>query len=347
MLKERSPDIDSEIILKDFVLEEKNLFSFPIRLLRQIKKDLNIDNDFVIESVSTSSLPKSNTLLFYKKVTDDSFNRLSELKECIIIVPERKAQLFEFLRNANLIIASHNPRLEYARILQYILACNVKESIKLATYIGESFVKGKGTTIEPNVIIGDNVNIGENCIIKAGTIINSNVAIGNQAIVRENAVIGGSGFGFERDENSIPIHIPHLGGVIIGNNVEIGALSTIVSGTIEPTIIEDYTKIDDHVHIAHNCHIGKRCLITACAEVSGSVKIGDDTWLGPNCSIINGITIGKNCFIGIGAVVKKSVSDDQIVSGDPARPLEEIKEEKDLMKQLLAAYRNGKLIIKE
>lgn len=245
-----------------------------------------------------------------------------------------------------MLIAAANPRLEYACILQYILEHTDAEdnhgSVCLATSVGKNFTMGRGTIIEKNVIIGDNVYIGDNCIVKPGAIVNNHVTIGNHTVIRENAVIGGYGFGFERDEQGIPIRIPHVGGVVIGNYVEIGAMTTIVSGTIEPTIIDDYTKIDDHVHIAHNCHIGKGCLITACAEVSGSVKIGEFSWLGPNCSIINGISIGKNCFVGIGAVVKKSIPDNLVVSGNPARSMEELKEEKDLNKHLLAAYRSGK-----
>ena len=80
-------------------------------------------------------------------------------------------------------------------------------------------------------------------------------------------------------------------------------------------------KTDDHVHIGHNVQVGKGCLITACAEISGSARIGDKTWLGPNSSIMNGITIGSNCFIGLGTVVTKSLSDNVVAAGCPARIL--------------------------
>jgi UDP-3-O-[3-hydroxymyristoyl] glucosamine N-acyltransferase len=119
----------------------------------------------------------------------------------------------------------------------------------------------------------------------------------------------------------VPIRIPHLGKVIICNNVELGALNTVMRGTIDDTIVADNVKTDDHVHIGHNVRVGQGCLITACAEISGSAHIGEMTWLGPNCSVMNGITIGSNCFIGLGTVVNKSLPNSVIVAGCPARIL--------------------------
>jgi UDP-3-O-[3-hydroxymyristoyl] glucosamine N-acyltransferase LpxD len=268
--------------------------------------------------------------------------------ECIIILPEKQREELDLLKKTNnLVIGSINPRLDYAYKLQFILQyhnnCNLQETTCFSSNIGKNSIIGIDTFVGYNVVIGDNVTIGKGCIIKSGAIINDNVIIGDCSIIRENAVIGGYGFGFERDEGGIPVRIPHVGGAVIGEKVEIGALTTVASGTVEPTVIEDYVKVDDHVHIAHNCHIGKGCIITACAEISGSVIIGDKTWLGPNCSIINGIKIGKNCTIGIGAVVKKSVMDNSVVTGDPARPLKSIIKEKEMFNILLSAYESGKM----
>lgn len=308
-------------------------------MLGQFKTEYHNHLKYIVTGVSTLGNPKDNTVLFLKRVKEDSIVILSKLIGCIIIVPQEQIELFLPLTTTNLIIGAMNPRLEYARILQFILDSAVCHELSakpcLASSIGKKFVMGIETIVENNVMIGDNVQIGQRCVIRAGAVINSNVIIGDDTVIRENAVIGGYGFGFEWDEDGVPVRLPHIGGVIIGHHVEIGALTTIASGTIEPTIIEDYTKIDDHVHISHNCHIGRCCLITACAEISGSVMIGNNTWLGPNCSVINGIRIGNNCLIGIGAVVTKPVKDDAIVSGNPAQSLEDIKKERDLLKKML------------
>jgi UDP-3-O-[3-hydroxymyristoyl] glucosamine N-acyltransferase len=113
--------------------------------------------------------------------------------------------------------------------------------------------------------------------------------------------------------------------VVIGDWVEIGALSTVSSGTIDPTRIASFTKLDDHVHIAHNCQVGSNTIITAGAVVAGSVIIGDGAWLGPNCTITDGVTIGEGAFIGIGAVVLQDCQPHGVYSGNPARKYSDAK----------------------
>ena len=184
------------------------------------------------------------------------------------------------------------------------------------------------TTAVVKSIIDNNVTIGNHCTIYPGAKIRENVVIGDNSIIRENSVIGGQGFGIEKNKDFKNIKIPHLGGVEIGEHVEIGALTTIVSGTINPTIIEDYVKIDDHVHLAHNCIIKSACIITACSEISGSVTINSNSWLGPNCSIMQKVTIGEGSIVGLGAVVTKSFSKGSILVGNPAITMQNYKKNK-------------------
>lgn len=162
---------------------------------------------------------------------------------------------------------------------------------------------GPGTVVGQNVSFVGRVRIGENCRIKSG------------------AVIGEKGFAWGFTEDGFPVAIEHLGGVWIGDNVEIGSCSTVLRGTVDDTIIMDNAKIDDHVHIAHNCLIGRGTIITACSELSGSVKVGEFCWLGPNCSIKNKVKIGDKALIGIGSVVISDVGELEVVAGNPARVL--------------------------
>ena len=110
----------------------------------------------------------------------------------------------------------------------------------------------------------------------------------------------------------------------IGNQVEIGAFNTVCSGTVEPTRVGNYVKTDDHVHIAHNCRVGDNSILTACAELSGSVILGEDVWLGPNCSVNNGVEIADRAFIGLGAVVTKNCVPEGVYAGSPARLLRKV-----------------------
>lgn len=170
--------------------------------------------------------------------------------------------------------------------------------------------------IEGNVVIGEGTVVGANAVVRAGT------RIGRSCEIKSCAVIGDSGFGFERDEKGRPLRMMHLGGVRIGDNVEVGALTTVVRGALGDTVLEDYVKVNDHVHIAHNCHIGEGAMIGACADLSGSLRVGRNVWIAPNCSIRQKLVIGDEAFIGIGAVVVRDVEAGAKVFGNPAKKVE-------------------------
>lgn len=127
-------------------------------------------------------------------------------------------------------------------------------------------------------------------------------------------VIGGEGFGFHKGQR-----VPHIGGVRIGADVEIGSLTCIDRGTLGDTVIGDRTKIDNRVHIAHNVRIGTDCQIVAGAVIGGSAVLGDRVFVGINASIKNKVRIGNDVTIGMGAVVLRDVPDGATVVGNPAR----------------------------
>lgn len=176
-------------------------------------------------------------------------------------------------------------------------------------------------TICPGAIIAPkNVRIGEGTVIHSGAIIGERTIIGAHCSIGPGTVISSDAFEVQDRDNALSI-IDQAGGVRIGNSVDVQALTTIIRSTFGGfTEIGDQTKIDCHVHIAHDCYIGRRVKITACAEVSGRVQIGDEAYLGPNCCISNGITIGKRAFITMGSVVVKNVLENQKVTGNFALP---------------------------
>jgi len=160
--------------------------------------------------------------------------------------------------------------------------------------------------------------VGEGTVIEEGAVIR-NAVIGKNCYIKSNAVIGQKGFNFIRDVNGVPFPMPHRGRVIIGDNVEIGACSTIARGVLSDTIIGDNVKIDDHVHIAHNVTIGENTMITACTEISGSATVGKNVWIAPNSSILNHVKVGDGAFLCIASVVGKNVKPNSKVFGYPAR----------------------------
>lgn len=308
----------------------EDLFIFNTKNLIKINAfHISDSKTLEIKKISPGNNPKDNSLMFFKKFLRENEEKLLMIKNSLIIIPEDIEIAHDNIMKDNLILYSENPRKDYALILQYILGQNTKErnykQLENNIIIGENVTIGINTKIEPFVFIDHDVIIGDNCKIEAGVKIRSGAKICNNAIIRENSVIGGQGFGIERDSDGSTIRIPHIGGVLIGNNVEVGALNTIASGTIEPTIIKDYVKINDHVHIAHNCIIGFGTIITGCVNISGSAVIGENCWIGPNSTIRNGIKIGNNCTIGMGAVVTKSFSDSGItIIGNPAHTTDRI-----------------------
>jgi UDP-3-O-[3-hydroxymyristoyl] glucosamine N-acyltransferase len=201
---------------------------------------------------------------------------------------------------------------KYPKYVFALLATFIREGAEL-----KSNISSRG--IHPSVEISGNSTVGDNVEIGPNTVVLDNVTIGSNVRIGSNCVIGSPGFGFAKGPNEIYIRVPHIGGVLIGNNVEIGNNVCIDSGTFDATVISDLVKIDNLVHIAHNVTIGERTLVTACAEISGSVTIGSDVWIAPNVSIIQKISIGNGALVGIGSTVTKDVPEGLTVFGSPAR----------------------------
>ncbi|MBQ9469457.1 MAG: hypothetical protein IJU72_00730 [Bacteroidales bacterium] len=164
--------------------------------------------------------------------------------------------------------------------------------------------------------------IGDDTCIHANVVIDNCVRIGKQCEIKSGAVIGQSGFGFERDADGMPLLFPHKGGVVVGDNVYIGANTCIDRGTLGDTVVASNAKIDNLVHIAHNCHIGEGAFVIAGASLGGGTRVGRGCWLAPNVTIKEQTVIHDNALIGLGAVVLKEVEPNVVMVGNPARKLE-------------------------
>ena len=145
------------------------------------------------------------------------------------------------------------------------------------------------------------------------------VVIGDHCVIHPMAVLGGPGFGFADAPDGERLRMPHVGGVILGSQVDVGSFTTVREGTMRPTVLGDLVKVDDHVHIAHNCQVDVGAVITAGATIAGSVRIGAGAWIGPNATISDGCVIGADVFIGAGAVVLRDCLAPGVYSGNPAR----------------------------
>ena len=184
--------------------------------------------------------------------------------------------------------------------------------------IGENVVIGKNVVILNNVNIDDNVSIGNNSIIYSGAAIYKNSVIGNNCILHSNAVIGSDGFGFAPDSSGKFQKVPQIGNVIIKDNVEIGASTTIDRATLGSTVINKGVKLDNLVQIGHNVVIGENTVMAAQCGIAGSTKIGKNCQIGGHVGMVGHITIGDNVKINGKACVFKSVKDGLTIKGSPA-----------------------------
>lgn len=282
-----------------------NLFKTPIKL-KEIVDSLGLSvNDCLdinISSISDSDFTLENSICDYIK------GPLPENRTGLILLVKEKVAGFNCIEVCN-------PQESIAKIITLVKSsCDFK-------YLYDSLGIAPSVTMGKNVVIENNVTIGENTVIEHNVVIHSGTKIGANCIIRSNAAIGGQGYGFYTSNKGILENFPSLGGVVIGDNVEIGYGCAIVKGTINNTVLHDNVKLDNLIHIAHDCNIGKGSTITAGVSLCGYVRIGQNTRLAPQATVKQRTSIGSNVIVGLGAVVTKNIEDNAIVAGNPARVL--------------------------
>ncbi|MEX0902169.1 MAG: UDP-3-O-(3-hydroxymyristoyl)glucosamine N-acyltransferase [Pseudohongiellaceae bacterium] len=160
--------------------------------------------------------------------------------------------------------------------------------------------------IGPGCFIGEGALLGAGCELKSGVALYAEVTLGAGVLIHSGAVIGADGFGFAFD-GAKSVKIAQLGGVRIGDEVEIGAGTTIDRGALEDTVIEQGVKIDNQVQIGHNCHVGKHTVICGCAALAGSVKIGEYCILGGGSGVVGHLTIADRVNVAAMSLISQSI----------------------------------------
>lgn len=208
-------------------------------------------------------------------------------------------------------------------------------------YIGKNVRLGKGVQIYPNCYIGNNVKIGDNTILYAGVKVYYNCEIGRDCILHAGVVIGGDGFGFEPDADGVNRKIPQIGNVVIEDDVEIGANSTVDRAMMGSTRVKRNTKIDNLVQVAHNVQVGESCFLCAQVGIAGSTTIGDHCILAGQVGVNGHIEITDHCIFGAQTGVPSSIRKSGQYQGSPAmdalawrKSTVGFKQLPDIMKQL-------------
>ena len=271
------------------------------------------------KNFSSITEAKSTDISFCYYEGDKAINYISKSNAGIILckksmigkINPKNGQQFYFL---------DNPRLVFVQLFQKYNDTNKTREISQYAALHDSAKIGKNCSIGSYSVIDEDCVIGENCII-GNRVTLKNCVIGDNCIIQAGTVIGEDGFAYERYDSDELVRFPHIGKVIISDNVEICANCSVARGSLSNTIIERGTKLDALVHLAHNVRIGKNCELTAGTIIGGSTTTGNSTWTGLNSTLKDNIRIGDNVIVGAGAMVIRDVEDKDIVAGVPAKSI--------------------------
>ncbi len=289
--------------LRDIValLEERNVIGH---------KDISIDRLNLC-----NRLTKYKSILSY--VTNDNYIESVAKNKSIkaLFVPEGITCYNEILINrGGTIIYSPTPEKDFYTTHEVLCKKgDFYENDNFESIIGDNCSIHPSAIIDKGVRIGNNVTIGANTVVKAKSVIDDNVVIGC------NSVIGSEGFQLIPIKNESPMHITHVGGVHICEDVYIGDCTCVANSLFEGvTYVGKGAKIDNLVHVAHNLYIGENAIVTAHSILCGSSVIEEGAWVAPHTAVLNNVVIGKHSMTGLGSVVIKSVPDNMLAYGTPA-----------------------------
>lgn len=285
--------------------------------------ELDIGNRMInIYGVSSVERPKNNSVIFVTEKYAHMMENLTNIRSCLIFL-DKQIEIPHQMECDNCIVSCDRPRLEMARFFREngITSLPQKEEGKWENgyFKAHNSIIGEGSIIMEGAYIGNEVVVGRNVYIGCGVKLLGKVIIGNNTVIRENTVIGCEGLSYERDENGELFSIPQFGGVIIGDNVVIGALTVVAKGAIDNTIIESGVKIDNACFISHNVRIGENTTIVGETLLMGSVEIGKYSNISGNVTVRDKVKVGEKSFSGMGSVIVKDIEDGKIVVGNPAR----------------------------
>lgn len=290
--------------------------------LSPLKKADATSISFLAHDAPLRLLDESNAgVILISRSRFDELNESNLARAIFILVDDAQAAFLKLFTQEK----PPRPRSDIGISPRAIIAPTAKigdgSNIHPAAVIGEGVVIGSHCDIHPGVVIGEDCRIGDNCVIYPNTVLYADCVLKDRVIIHANAVIGADGFGYRFDSGAFQ-KIPHYGSVLLEDDVEIGAGSTIDRGMIGPTIIHEGTKIDNLVMIAHNCEIGRHNAFASQVGIAGSSSTGDYVRCGGKVGIADHIHIGTGASLGASTGVHRDLPGGETYLGAPARPAE-------------------------
>ncbi len=309
------------------------LLDSVIELLPSGYKIAGSSNNVFFNNVKPIEEANSESLVWIKGKKENK-QELVEKTIAKILICDSTLQISPELLAKKCFIIVDDPKLVFLRIAEHFFVPKKEPGIHPSAIIDPDAIIASDCYIGPLTYIGKCI-IGNESIVDGNCFIYDNVTIGKNVRIQAGTVIGSEGYGYQRNEKLEFEKFPHIGGVIIEDNVDIGSNTCIDRGALGNTIIKEGAKIDNLVHVAHNVIIGRHCAVIANAMLGGSVEIKDYSWVAPSASILNQLSIGENVTVGMSAVVTKNIPDGETWAGMPARPLKEFVEVQKAIKRLI------------
>lgn len=279
------------------------------------------EHDFMVYYPASLDRPRANSVMFINQKNLHRVDALRQVKECLVFCPP-ELKVDKEIEDANLIVRAADPRTAYCLFFRDNGITNYPKQETVEWWDGALIAPeakiGAGTTVMPFAYIGGEVEIGRNCYIGSGVRLVGRVRIGDNVSIRENSVIGADGLSTDRDGDGKAATMPQFGGVVIEDDVQIGALTVIARGAIDDTIIERGSKIDNSTFISHNVHIGEDTFVVGETIMFGGSSTGERVFISGNATIRNKAKLGDRAFVGMGSVVTKDVPPRAVVFGNPA-----------------------------
>ena len=266
-----------------------------------------IDNLADVAHTNVSTLDWVNPVKVNKQV-------IAESSEARVILVDKDVQPID----GKVLLVVKNPKVCLAKIGNEFFADRSVPGIHPTAVVDSEAKLGKDVYIGPYSVVGK-ANIGDGTVIESHVRIYDCVTMGRNCHIKDGAILGGVGFGFEKDEQGNRFRFPQIGSLIMGDEVEVGGNTCIDRGALSDTIIGSHTKINNLCHIAHNNVIGENVEITGCVNISGGNVIDDNVWLAPNSSLVGYIHIGEGVVLGMGAVAVKDIPAHEVWVGNPAK----------------------------
>ena len=245
-------------------------------------------------------------------------------RRALIVVPDADLAMITLLEIVAGAQSKPSTGIDERAIVHLSATVAASASIAPGVVIGEDAHVGESTIIRPNAVIEPGARVGDRCDIRSCVVVGRDCVVGDGCIIHAGVSIGADGFGYRpaADGKGL-VKIPHIGNVVIGNEVEIGANTCVDRAKFGSTTIGDGTKIDNLVQIAHNCVIGRACIICGNSGLAGSVTLGDGVVLGGDVAIVDNVTIGSGARIAGGSGIEYDVAPGDVWMGRPARPFRE------------------------